>query len=406
MKRFWLLLLAPLLLILWWGLDHNQSAPVVHFVTVRPSKIESTISTNGKVEPAEWAAARAETAGVIRSIHITRGERVATGQILVSLDDTAARAELAAAQAKVEEARAESTVLSTGGRASQLASLNASIQTAQTAIEVAQRNYESMQRLQNQQAATKYQVQEAKDALDRARQQLSAFQEQRRTLVTATDKEVAQARLADALSAVRLAQHRLTLSNIRSPGAGTVYQFDLKVGAYLQPGDLVALIGNLDQVKVIVYVDEPDLGRLAPNLPVSINWDAKPGQKWWGHIDKLPTAVIALGTRTVGEVTTIIDNPNHDLLPGVSVNATIISKIANQALSIPKTALRTSRGEHGVYKLSKNTLIWTPVQTGLSDVNNVQISSGIAQGDHVADRVVDPSDAEISNGIRVKPQID
>jgi len=399
-------LLAPLLLILWWGLDHNQSAPIIHFVTVRSAKIESTISTNGKVEPAEWAAARAEIAGVVRSIAVTRGQRVTAGQILLSLDNTAARAELIGAQAKVEEARAENTVLSAGGRASQLASVNASIQTAQTGVEVAQRNYESIQRLQSQQAATKYQVQEAKDALDRARLQLSAFQDQRRTLVTASDKEVAQAKLADAQSAVRLAQHRLTLSNIRSPGAGTIYQFDLKVGAYLQPGDLVALVGNLDQVKVIVYVDEPDLGRLAANLPVSINWDAKPGQKWWGHIEKLPTAVISLGTRTVGEVTTIIDNPNHDLLPGVSVNATIISKIANNALSIPKTALRTARGEYGVYKLSKNTLVWTPVRTGLSDVNNVQVISGIAQGDQVADRVVEPSDAEIRSGMRVKPQID
>ncbi len=38
----------------------------------------------------------------------------------------------------------------------------------------------------------------------------------------------------------------------------------------------------------------------------------------------------------------------------------------------------------------------------MSDINNVQILDGLKQGDRVADRVVEPSDAEITNGMRVK----
>ena len=41
-----------------------------------------------------------------------------------------------------------------------------------------------------------------------------------------------------------------------------MYQFDLKPGAYLNAGDMVATIGRLDRVRVKVYVDEPDLGRV------------------------------------------------------------------------------------------------------------------------------------------------
>src|SRR3954453_13443702 len=116
MKKSWLLLLLPLLLILWWGVDRSDSAPLVHFVTARPARIESTISTNGKVEPAEWAAARAETAGVVRNIPVSRGQLVKAGQVLVSLDSTAARAELVGAQAKVEESRTDAAVIESGGR--------------------------------------------------------------------------------------------------------------------------------------------------------------------------------------------------------------------------------------------------------------------------------------------------
>jgi len=364
------------------------------------------VSTNGKVEPGQWAAARAEIAGVVRSISVHQGEAVRAGQPLVSLDTSASQAELAAALARQQEARTESATLKEGGKPAQLASLSDSIRSAQSAEEVAQRNYEALQRLESHQAATALQVQEAKDALNRAKIQLSAAQNQQRTLVTAADRTVADAKLHDAQAAVALAQRRVSLGQIQAPISGTIYQFDLKIGAYLQPGDLVALVGDLDNVKVTVYVDEPDLGRVNLNMPVTITWDARPGQKWWGRVNKLPTQVVSLQARTVGEVTTVVSNPDHDLLPGVTVNATIISKVEDSTLSIPKAALRTIRGLTGVYRLQGDSLSWTPVKTGISDVNNVQILSGLRPGDRVTDRVIEPSDAEITNGMRVRAIID
>ena len=117
---------------------------------------------------------------------------------------------------------------------------------------------------------------------------------------------------------------------------------------------------------------------------------------------KLPSEVIALGTRTVGEISTVVDNPDHELLPGVSVNVLIVSKVVNDALSIPKAALRTIRGVNGVYRLNGDMLSWKPITTGVSDINNVQVVSGLAEGDKVADRVIEPSDAEIRDGLRVE----
>jgi HlyD family secretion protein len=403
MKRSWLLLMIPALLVLWWGLDHRESTPEVHFSAVRRLTVQSTVSTNGKVEPVEWAAARAETAGVVRTVEVQGGQRVEAGQILVRLDVTAAQSDLATALAREQEARTEVTTLGQGGKAATLANLNDSIRTAQTAVDVAQRDYLAFQRLQTQQAATKLQVQEAKDALDRAKLQLQSFENQRNTLVTVSDRAVAQARLRDAEAAVALARHRVTLSDIRSPIAGTVYQFDIKVGAYLAPGELVALVGKLDRIKVVVYVDEPDLGRVGVDMPVRITWDARPGREWWGRVDRLPTQIVAQGTRNVGEVTTIVENPNHDLLPGVTVNATVVSAVVKDALAIPKASLRTLRGVSGVYRLSGKTVVWTPVKAGVSDVNNVQIVSGLHLGDRIAQQ---SGDVEIRNDMRVNPLFD
>ena len=84
------------------------------------------------------------------------------------------------------------------------------------------------------------------------------------------------------------------------------------------------------------------------------------------------------------------------------MTATVTSHLVNDALSISKAALRTVHGTNGVFRLQGDTLAWTPVKTGASDVNNVEILSGLQPGDRVADRVVEPSDAEIKNGLRVK----
>ena len=403
MRKYWWLLVLPTLLLIWWGVSRGETTATIHFSSAKHADIESAVPTNGKVEPAEWSATRAETSGVVRTVNVSRGESVKAGQTLVTLDPNSARADLASALARQQEAEAESSTITEGGKAATLADLNGRIAAAQSAVEITERVYTSDQRLLSQQAVTKLQVDNDKDALDRARLNLAALQNQKRSIVTPSDRTVAGARLQDARQAVALARHRVQLTDIKAPAAGTIYEFDLKVGAYLQPGTLVAKVGDLDQVKVIVYVDEPDLGRVALDMPVTITAESRPGQKWQGHVDKLPTEIVPQGTRAVGEVSTIIENPQHDLLPGVSVNATIVSKVVKNALAIPKTGLRRLGTVDGVYKLEGDTLAWTPVTTGISDINNVQIVSGLEIGDKVADRVVDPSDSEIRNGMRVKP---
>jgi hypothetical protein len=56
-----------------------------------------------------------------------------------------------------------------------------------------------------------------------------------------------------------------------------------------------------------------------------------------------------------------------------------------------------------VFKLMGKSITWTPIEAGISDVNSVQVVSGLQSGDEVVDRIVEPSDAELHSGMRVKP---
>jgi HlyD family secretion protein len=206
--------------------------------------------------------------------------------------------------------------------------------------------------------------------------------------------------LKDAETAVRLAQARIEKSVVRAPIAGVVYQFDLKPGAFLNPGDEVASIGRLERVRVTVYVDEPDLGRVMRGLPVAISWDALPGRVWHGSVDRRPTEIVSLGARQVGEVICVIENPDLDLLPGTNVNVEIRSEVAENVVTIPKEALQREGGKTGVYVLAGDKIAWKTVTLGVNNTTRAQVGE-LQEGDAVAL----PSERTLTDGMMVQPVV-
>jgi HlyD family secretion protein len=383
----------------WAIMSVRNQPPEVPFAKVMREEIASSVPTNGKVEPIEWAEARAEQAGQVRKILIQKGDRVAQGAPLIEFDSNEARAELAAAQARISQAHADLDVIERGGRASDLTAISSQIESAKFEIAAAQKEYDVLARLQAKQAATSFEVAQAKEKVERAQLQIHALEQRRAALIAPPDRSAAQARLDDAESAVTLAQDRIRKSVVRAPVAGTVYQFDLKQGAYLNPGDLVAAVGRLDRVRVKVFVDEPDLGRVSKAMPVVITWDAMPGRTWKGAVDKTPTQIVALGTRQVGEVLCVIDNPGGELLPGTNVNVEIQAEVISNALTIPKEAVRHELGQTGVYTLSGQTAAWKKVELGVASTTRTQVE-GLKEGDAVALASAKP----LRDGMIVNPE--
>jgi HlyD family secretion protein len=382
----------------WWIAKRKNQPPEIAFARVTRETINSTVPTNGKVEPVQWAAARADRAGAVRQIHVQRGQYVMANTPLVDLDASDAQAERASAEARIAQIKAEMETLSKGGRAADLAEISSSLDRARLDLETAQKEYAALSRLQKQQAATQQEVTAAKEKVDRAQLQIQSLEAKKAALVAAPDRASAQARLQDAEAALRLADDHIRQSVVRAPIDGFVYQFDLKPGAFLNAGDSVALIGRLERVHVNVYVDEQDLGRVAKGMPVAITWDALPGRVWMGAVDKTPVQIVPLGSRQVGEVTCLIENPNRDLLPGANVNAEIKTDSVENALTIPKEALRREGSRTGVYLLDGDRVVWRDVKMGVNNTTRTQVD-GLQDGDAVALL----SDKPLKNGMMVRP---
>jgi RND family efflux transporter, MFP subunit len=394
LKRL-LILLIPVAALFIWLATRRAAPPEVPFTRVVREKIESTLNTNGKVEPIEWSAIRAVSDGTVEKVHVERGQSVVQGQLLIELDSADARTQLGGAQARISAARGELEVLSGGGRASDRAEIESGLNTARAELATAQREYESLQRLADKKAATATDVATARDAVQRAQLRIQSLERRRESLVSQPDRTIAEARIREAQSGAAEAARRIQLGQIRSPMNGILYQFEIKRGAYLNTGDLVASVGRLNQLRVIVYVDEPELGRVEKGMPVSITWDALPGRQWRGVVEKVPTQIVPLGTRQVGEVSCVIENPDLTLLPGTNVNAEIQSRVVKDALTIPKEALRREGNDSGVLKLQGEKVVFQRVKLGSASVTRTQILEGLAEGDAVAlpvERPLKPGD--------------
>lgn len=383
-----------------WRVEVTRSQPPeISFARVKRETITSSVPTDGRVEPLEWAVARAERGGAVKEILIKDGDHVTRGQELARLDTSQLDGERDQAQAAIDQAQAQLKILSSGGRAADLTKLASDTDATQLALTQARADYEKYQKMLGEKIATADEVTQRKREVDRLDQQLAGLKKQREALVTPADRESAEAALKGAQVKKRLAEEEIAQSVVRAPVDGDVYQFDLKQGAFLNPGDAVASIGRLDRIKVTVFVDERDLGRVKRGMPVRITWDALPGRDWNGVVDKLAEQVVAKGSREVGEVQCVIENPGRELRPGANVNVEIRAESVDNALTIPKEALRNENGQEGVYRLNGAMIEWRPLKLGIENVTRAQVLEGLSDGDAVA--LI--TDRTLKNGMPVTP---
>src|SRR5260370_11648849 len=93
----------------------------------------------------------------------------------------------------------------------------------------------------------------------------------------------------------------------------------VRAGDFVKTGDLLLEMADLHEVRVRVFIDEPEMGALEVGLPVKITWDALPERVWQGTTETVPQQVVARGARSVGEMRGSGQNEKLQLLPNTNV---------------------------------------------------------------------------------------
>ena len=358
--------------------SRDDSVPVIA-ATVSRATIRSVISTNGKVEPVQNFEAHAPLGTNVEQVLVKEGDSVKKGQLLVELDAAGARSQAAQALAQVKAADADINALAHGGTQEEVLTVQAQLVKARADRDAAQRNLESLKRLQPLGAASPGEVRTAQDQLDTTAAEVRLLESKQKERYSSPEIARVQAQQSEAQSAYSAAEDVLRQLVIRAPFDGIVYSLPVKRGSYVNAGDLVLQEADLSKVLVRAFVDEPDVARLVPGEKIEVTWDAMPGREWSGTVSAVPAAVKLHGTRNVGETTCIVANQDLKLLPNINVGVTIVTAQHNNALTVPREALRQDDATPYVYEIVNSVLHRRNVQTSISNLTQAEITGGISE---------------------------
>ena len=380
--------------------SHFREVVEVRTAKAMQAPLVSTVSTNGKVEPVEDYNPHATVAGIVKKVFVEVGAHVKRGQSLIKMDDSDATSRLAAAQASLVAAEANLKNMQQNGTQDERLGQQSDLTNALAQQKQAATTLTATQALQARGSASANEVAVAQQRLSDAQTRVSQLKARSSSRFSSVDLSAQQSQVAQARAALLAARSAYGGVDLRAPFDGTVYSVPVSDLDFVQFGEALLNMANLNHIQVRAYFDEPEIGKLTAGQPVKIVWDAKPYSTWHGHIERAPSTIITYGTRNVGECIISVDDAKGDLLPNTNVTVSVtVSQLAD-VLSVPREALRTEGPKNYVYRIVDGHLKEVPLQVGASNLTRIQITGGLNEGDVVALSAV--SNSELKDGQEVK----
>ncbi|MGA1981464.1 MAG: efflux RND transporter periplasmic adaptor subunit [Acidobacteriaceae bacterium] len=379
-------------------------------VSVRTAQVtyqdlEKRTTTTGEVELLDDFGAHAQAAGQVQAIYVNVGDKVKAGQLLLKMDDKLALANLAHAQSTLRAAELAASDIEHGGTQDERNTSEADLRRARLQLQQDEADLTARQKLQQQGAESPAGVTAAQNRVQADNNLIRSIEQHSTQRYDDADRARAQAQLEDARAAVAAAQSAYDTDDIHSPISGTVYSIPVSQYDYVDTGTDLIYVADLSRKRIIGYFDEPDIGSLAVGQPVKITWEAKPRMAWYGQVSQVPTTIVKYLTRFVGECLITVDNADV-LEPNANVNVTVTTAKHTHVLTIPHDALRGTTAQPYVFRIINNRLVRTPVELGtpenpaIVNVDEAEITGGLAEGDTVATTPTTPRD--LSDGLEVK----
>ena len=217
------------------------------------------------------------------------------------------------------------------------------------------------------------QVDNAKAALDKARLDMNRYEQAQSTY------DRVSADLSDA--------------TITAPMSGTVVGTPLKAGQTISTGIstqmIIATIADLSDLEIYLTVDETDIGNVKNGSKVEFTVDSKPGQTFTGYVSEIAKGTkgnMGVTSNSVVYYTVKVSIPadiSSNFLPSMTARATIFGDDIKNTLVVPLTAVRTDKQGEYVYVIKDGQPVRTAVSTGVTGDTNVQILSGVSEGDEI-----------------------
>jgi RND family efflux transporter MFP subunit len=316
----------------------NETAEAV--VTVGPenvalatiAQLRSGPAISGSLEPEQAATVRAEVGGSVLRTNVDAGQRVKRGQLLATIDERAVRESYLSARS--------------------------SVRSAQTALDLARRNLERTERLEQAGALPERDLESAR-----------------------LDVTNAEGALADARARFTSAEEQLEDTRVRAPFDGIVSERQADAGDVLQVGAALFSIVDPTRLRLEASVPADQIGRLRPGTEVEFTVTGVE-RGITGRIERI-NPVVDSTTRQV-RIYVSIPNLDQTLVAGLFAEGRV-STDTKRAVAVPLTAVDSRGNTPKVHLIKRGRVAETDVQLGVRDevAELVEILSGVADGDTV-----------------------
>lgn len=313
-------------------------------VKAERSRVERIVVATGTIEPENEVEVRPRVPGIVERVHVDDGDAVTENQVLVEL-------ERELLEAQVAEARA-------------------SVRAAQVERRFARIELERATGLNQRGAAST-------KTLDDARNRAQA----------------SEAGLARARARLESLDVQLRYATIRSPIEGTVLDVVIEEGSAVSPvtsvtgGTLLLSLAGTASVHLKGLVDENEIAHVAKGQEARVRTEAFPDRVFSGRLAKIAPVGERVQNVTYFEVEIAIEDERADLLrPRMSGDADIVTRVVEDALVVPETALRYGGEGISVRVLQNGDASAAedrPVKIGIVDGSRVEILDGLGEGDEV-----------------------
>jgi HlyD family secretion protein len=400
------LLLAGLYL---FSYNSNGSAeapkPVFKTSKVLRGDLSVKISATGIVEPNFKVEVKSKASGEVLSFPFEAGDRVKKGTLLLQLDKSdekrnvaKARTELSSSQAKYKKAVTAHLLQKT--------KYETDIKSTQSEIETALANLkDSEDKLKRQKELFEKKF-VAQESLDTAITLFKVNQEKlvqaQTRLQTARDSihditmkeneiELVQSEVKRSEIAVDEAEERLEETEIFAPIDGVIIEKFIEEGQIIASGisnvsggTAISTIADISRLFIIADIDETDIGSVKMGHSVRITADAFPNEVFTGKVTRIAPQGLIENSITIFKVKIEVQGPGKNLLkPIMSANIDIVTNHIEDTVHATRSAIRKDEEGEFAVLLKNDQPEKVRVKTGIKNPIDVQILSGLSQGDEV-----------------------
>lgn len=309
----------------------------------------------------------------VLSVSIENGQYVNVGDTLATLDDQDIQNSIKSAQAQLEVNQQQLNSSEQSLNSSQV-----SLQKLQINVDDAQRNYDRQKTLFERKAISQTDFEAAEKTLNSAK---ADYNSGNATVETAkVNIETSKANIE--VQKVNIANYQDNLKNtvIKSPISGVISDKAVNIGQMASQGTALAKVNDISSVYATIQVPQEKISGVKIGQAATVTVDGS-DTTYNGTVQTMDAS--ADPTARVFNCKIKIDNSDKTLYPGVYAKAELRSSEKTQVITVPINALVGNEGDYAIFINDNGTAKKQKVTIGETDENNVEITSGIEDGNEI-----------------------